>query len=92
MKQGDKLTSTEGFLCGLGAGVTEATLAGCFVQTVKTKFIHDQTQQVPKYKGFVHGVATIIKQEGVRGVYQVCCLLLFKFYFDFVKFDVLKSI
>jgi len=70
VKQGDKLTSTEGFLCGLGAGVTEATLAGCFVQTVKTKFIHDQTQQVPKYRGFVHGVTTIIRQEGIRGVYQ----------------------
>ena len=48
----------------LGAGVTEAILIVCPMETVKVKFIHDQNQAVPKYKGFFHGVREIVRQEG----------------------------
>ena len=59
-----KLTQPQRLLAGLGAGVSEAILIVCPMETIKVKFIHDQTQPNPKYKGFFHGVRTIIKQEG----------------------------
>jgi len=65
-----KLTQMRTVLCGLGAGVTEAIVIVCPMETVKVKFIHDQNQANPKYKGFVHGVREIVKQEGIRGTYQ----------------------
>ncbi|XP_029637608.1 tricarboxylate transport protein B, mitochondrial [Octopus sinensis] len=57
-------------LCGLGAGVSEAILAVTPMETVKVKFINDQTSANPKFKGFFHGVSQIIKEKGIRGVYQ----------------------
>eukprot|EP00116_Pleurobrachia_bachei_P012514 sb/3472776/ len=62
-----KLTQTKTVLCGLGAGVSEAILVVCPMETVKVKFIHDQNQANPKYRGFVHGVREIVKQEGMFG-------------------------
>ena len=38
----------------------------CPMETIKVKFIHDQTQPNPKYKGFFSGVWTIIKTEGTH--------------------------
>ncbi|XP_068422463.1 tricarboxylate transport protein B, mitochondrial isoform X2 [Clinocottus analis] len=63
-----RLNSTRGLLCGLGAGVLEAVLVVCPMETVK--FIHDQTSANPKYKGFFHGVREIINAQGIRGTYQ----------------------
>ncbi|XP_064460238.1 tricarboxylate transport protein, mitochondrial-like [Ornithodoros turicata] len=57
-------------LCGLGAGVSEAILAVTPMETVKVKFINDQASPNPRYKGFVHGVREIIRQEGIKGTYQ----------------------
>jgi solute carrier family 25 citrate transporter 1 len=54
------------FLAGLGAGVMEAILVVCPMETIKVKFIHDQSQPMPQYKGFIHGVMTIIRHEGKR--------------------------
>ncbi|XP_034398606.1 LOW QUALITY PROTEIN: tricarboxylate transport protein B, mitochondrial [Cyclopterus lumpus] len=65
-----RLDSTRGLLCGLGAGILEAVLVVCPMETVKVKFIHDQTSANPKYKGFYHGVREIIKAQGIRGTYQ----------------------
>ncbi|KAK2837855.1 hypothetical protein Q5P01_015067 [Channa striata] len=65
-----RLDSTKGLLCGLGAGVMEAVLVVCPMETVKVKFIHDQTSVNPKYKGFFHGVREIIREQGVKGTYQ----------------------
>ena len=58
------LNKKQVLLAGLGAGVSEAILIVCPMETVKVKFIHDQTQPKPQYKGFFHGVKTIVKQEG----------------------------
>ncbi|KAI4816278.1 hypothetical protein KUCAC02_008610 [Chaenocephalus aceratus] len=63
-----KLSSTQGLLCGLGAGVAEAVVVVCPMETVK--FIHDQSSANPKYKGFYHGVREIIRVEGLKGTYQ----------------------
>ena len=58
------LTQSSILLCGLGAGLSEAVVIVCPMETVKVKFIHDQTQANPKYRGFLHGVSTIIKSDG----------------------------
>lgn len=57
-------------LCGLGAGVAEAIFAVTPMETVKVKFINDQTSANPKFRGFFHGVREIIRAEGIHGVYQ----------------------
>ncbi|XP_046568582.1 tricarboxylate transport protein, mitochondrial-like [Haliotis rubra] len=57
-------------LCGLGAGVSEAILAVTPMETLKVKFINDQTSGKPQYRGFIHGVRCIIKEQGIRGTYQ----------------------
>lgn len=56
--------------CGLGAGVAEAIFAVTPMETVKVKFINDQASPNPKYKGFYHGVRCIVREQGLRGVYQ----------------------
>lgn len=65
-----RLDPTKGLVCGLGAGVMEAVVVVCPMETVKVKFIHDQTSANPKYKGFFHGVGQIVKEQGLRGTYQ----------------------
>lgn len=50
--------------CGLGAGISEAVFAVTPMETVKVKFIHDQTLEKPRYKGFAHGLRTIVRTEG----------------------------
>jgi solute carrier family 25 citrate transporter 1 len=59
-----RMTQVQTLAAGLGAGVSEAIVIVCPMETVKVKFIHDQTQPNPKYKGFFSGVRTIIKSEG----------------------------
>lgn len=63
-----KLTQVQTLLSGLGAGVAEAVVIVCPMETVKVKFIHDQTQPNPRFKGFFSGVSTIIKTEGERKI------------------------
>jgi solute carrier family 25 citrate transporter 1 len=65
-----KLNKARTLLAGLGAGVTEAVLVVCPAETLKVKFIHDQNSATPKYRGFFHGAATIVKQEGFGGIYK----------------------
>ncbi|CAH1394335.1 unnamed protein product [Nezara viridula] len=57
-------------LCGLGAGVAEAIFAVTPMETVKVKFINDQRSPNPRFKGFFHGVTTIVRDQGFKGVYQ----------------------
>lgn len=68
--QNGKLSQTNTLLAGLGAGVTEAIFAVCPMETIKVKFIHDQNLPNPQYKSFPQGVATIIRQEGIGGIYR----------------------
>lgn len=72
-KLGDEngqLSGGRKLLCGLGAGVSEAIFAVTPMETLKVKFINDQTSANPKFKGFFHGVRTIIKAEGFSGCYK----------------------
>lgn len=65
-----KLDGKSSFMCGLGAGVSEAILIVCPMETIKVKFIHDQASSTPRYRGFYHGVREIIREQGLRGTYQ----------------------
>ncbi|XP_065429089.1 tricarboxylate transport protein, mitochondrial-like isoform X3 [Chrysemys picta bellii] len=65
-----KLDNKRSLLCGLGAGVAEAVLVVCPMETIKVKFIHDQSSSNPKYKGFFQGVREIVREQGLRGTYQ----------------------
>ncbi|CAI5444548.1 unnamed protein product [Caenorhabditis angaria] len=64
------LTPIMRLMCGLGAGVSEAIFAVTPMETVKVKFIHDQTLEKPKYKGFFHGVRSIVANDGIGGLYK----------------------
>ncbi|KAA0187847.1 Mitochondrial tricarboxylate/dicarboxylate carrier [Fasciolopsis buskii] len=77
------LTPLNRFLCGMGAGVCEAIFAVTPMETVKVKFINDQTSKNPHYRGFAHGVRSIVRdyvyfhlsflipdQKGLGGLYK----------------------
>lgn len=66
----NKISSGGNFFAGLGAGVAEAILVVCPMETIKVKLIHDQMQAQPKYRGLVHGVTSIVKAEGLGGIYK----------------------
>ena len=66
-----KMTQVQTLASGLGAGVAEAIAIVCPMETIKVKFIHDQTQPNPKYKGFFSGVYTIVKTEGMEHFYVI---------------------
>jgi len=66
-----RLSRTQNLLCGLFAGVSEAIFVVTPMETIKVKFIHDWViSTTPKYKGFLHGVRTIVRQEGLSGTYK----------------------
>lgn len=55
---------------GLLAGITEAVLVVTPSETVKTKLIHDQNIANPRFRGLVHAVRLIVKEEGAGGIYR----------------------
>jgi len=59
-----------GFLAGLGAGTMEAIFVTTPQETIKIKLIDDQFKGSGKYKGFFHGVKTIVSEEKIGGVYK----------------------
>ncbi|KAM6985690.1 tricarboxylate transport protein A, mitochondrial isoform 2-T2 [Aplochiton taeniatus] len=65
-----RLDNTKSLWCGLGAGIAEAIVVVCPMETLKVKLIHDQCSLQPRYRGFFHGVREIIRDQGVRGTYQ----------------------
>lgn len=66
--ENQQLTAGGKLLAGLGAGVCEAILAVTPMETVKVKFINDQRSGNPQFKGFFHGVSTIVRQEGIHRI------------------------
>ncbi|XP_063933964.1 putative tricarboxylate transport protein, mitochondrial [Zophobas morio] len=49
--ENNKISQGKKFLAGLLAGASEAVLAVCPMETVKVKFVHDQSLAEPKFKG-----------------------------------------
>jgi len=50
--------------------MTEAVLVVTPSETIKTKLIHDGNSAKPQYRGLVHGVQSIVKAEGLGGIYR----------------------
>ncbi|KAI9596999.1 mitochondrial tricarboxylate transporter [Syncephalis fuscata] len=65
-----RLSGPRAMLAGMGAGICEAVLVVTPSETIKTKLIHDQNQPNPKYRGLIHGVTAIIRNEGPMGIYR----------------------
>ncbi|KAF8064272.1 mitochondrial tricarboxylate transporter [Lyophyllum atratum] len=65
-----KVSAPRSLLAGLGAGMTEAIFAVTPSETIKTKLIDDSKRPNPQYRGLIHGTATIIRQEGLSGIYR----------------------
>lgn len=57
-------------LCGLIAGVIEATVATTPMETLKVRLIHDKIAETGKYNGLLHGIQTISNAEGLSGLYK----------------------
>ncbi|CAH1369685.1 hypothetical protein MTP99_011103 [Tenebrio molitor] len=70
MNENGTLSPSGRFFCGMGAGVAEAIFAVTPMETIKVKFINDQRSAQPRFRGFIHGVSMIIKEEGIGGVYK----------------------
>ncbi|XP_017846007.1 putative tricarboxylate transport protein, mitochondrial [Drosophila busckii] len=58
------------FIAGMIAGITEAIFVVTPMETIKVKFINDLRSSEPRFKGLVHGVTQIIKNEGIGGIYR----------------------
>lgn len=59
------LTPSSRVACGLIAGICEALFAVTPMETIKVKFINDRRSENHRYKGFFHGVGTIVKDQGM---------------------------
>ncbi|KAL5478715.1 hypothetical protein ACEPAI_1992 [Sanghuangporus weigelae] len=65
-----KVSAPRSLLAGLGAGVMESIFAVTPSETIKTKLIHDSKRPNPQYRGLIHGTMSIIRQEGIFGIYR----------------------
>ncbi|KAJ9446096.1 putative tricarboxylate transport protein [Diplonema papillatum] len=63
------LSTGKRVLCGAFAGGVEGAVAVTPAESVKTAFILDQ-RGAQRFHGLTHGVSTIIRNEGVAGVYK----------------------
>lgn len=66
----DKNSRVSTFMAGLGAGVAEATFVVTPAETIKVKLIHDRISLQGKYNGLIHGVKTIVGEQGIAGCYK----------------------
>ncbi|KAJ7494645.1 mitochondrial tricarboxylate transporter, partial [Mycena galericulata] len=65
-----KVSAPRSLLAGLGAGMMEAIFAVTPSETIKTKLIDDAKRPNPQYRGLIHGTASIVRQEGIQGIYR----------------------
>jgi len=65
-----RVSAPRSLLAGLGAGLMEAIFAVTPSETIKTKLIDDAKRPTPQYRGLIHGTVTIVKQEGIFGIYR----------------------
>jgi len=65
-----KVSAPRSLLAGLGAGMMEAIFAVTPSETIKTKLIDDANRPKPQYRGLIHGTVSIVRQDGIFGVYR----------------------
>lgn len=69
-REDGSMTPLRTMSAGLFAGFAEAIIAVTPMETVKTKLIHDANSAAPKYNGLIHGVSTMVREEGIGAVYK----------------------
>ena len=57
-------------MCGLFAGAAESTFVVTPQETLKTRLVHDKMQENPKYRNIFHGISSIVKDQGIGGIYK----------------------
>jgi len=65
-----RVSAPRSLIAGLGAGMMEAIFAVTPSETIKTKLIDDAKSPNPRFRGLMHGTMTIVREEGIRGVYR----------------------
>ncbi|KAJ7583926.1 mitochondrial tricarboxylate transporter [Mycena floridula] len=65
-----KVSAPRSLVAGLGAGMMEAIFAVTPSETIKTKLIDDAHRPQPQYRGLIHGTVSIVRQEGIFGIYR----------------------
>ena len=72
-----QLSPVSRMLCGLGAGVAEATLVVTWIETLKVRLIADQRRKMPKYRGLFHAASTIVREEVISNVLNYNFILFY---------------
>lgn len=57
-------------IAGLVGGFSEALLVTTVQETMKVRLIHDKLSPNPRFKGTFDGVRTIVKEQGLSGIYK----------------------
>jgi len=57
-------------IAGFVGGFTEAVLVTTVQETMKVRLIHDKLSPNPRFRNTIHGVSTILKEQGFSGVYK----------------------
>ncbi|KNC98271.1 uncharacterized protein SPPG_06669 [Spizellomyces punctatus DAOM BR117] len=57
-------------IAGTATGIVEAVLVVTPTEAIKTRLIADQNTEKPRFRGMLHGTATIFKEEGLGGIYR----------------------
>ena len=64
------LTPRNRFFAGLCAGLCEAIFIVTPADTIKVKIINDQRSANPRFRGIIHAISTIIKENGMTNLFN----------------------
>jgi solute carrier family 25 (mitochondrial citrate transporter), member 1 len=77
------LTPLQSFTAGLVSGVIEAVIIIVPMTTLQVKLISDLNRDIPQYtRGMVHAISTIVKEEGLSGLYRGATPTILKIAFN----------
>jgi len=65
-----KLSMFRTWLAGAATGFVEATAVVTPVETLKTVMVADTNSAKPRFNGLGHAVTTIIREQGIGGIYK----------------------
>merc|ERR1712137_563601 len=57
-------------MAGFVGGFSEAVTITTVQETMKVRLIHDRLSPNPRFRNTFHGVSTILKEQGVSGIYK----------------------
>ena len=65
-------------ICGAVAGAVEGLVIHTPVENMKVKLIHDRFQRQPQYRNMFHGIYSIAKDKGFKGISSGGLITMFK--------------